>query len=86
MLESLIAVVILVALVRYVWVAMLRNPVEHDIDAQAAIDSVRANLRPEAEVEVRASDFSPLDTANEEVSRRPRLRAGTTLPTIEGSK
>lgn len=55
-----------------------------DADDDARVNSVKAALRPGEECEVRASDFGALDTAaNLDVSLRPRVRAGTTLPTIE---
>ena len=80
MLEMLIAVAIFAALLRYILVSMRREPVEEsDADPIAAIDSIRDAMH----VEVRESDFAPLATADNEVFRRPRLRAGTTpLPNI----
>lgn len=80
MLEWFIATAILAVLVRYIWVAMHREPVEDfDADPVQAIDSIRAALP----VEVRASDFAALDAATEEVSRRPRVPAPSPLPNLE---
>lgn len=84
MLEVLIAVAVLVALVRYVYIAMSREVIEEvDTDPLAALDSIRAALP----VEVRESDFAPLADADRQVSRRPRVPAITSpLPTLKGSK
>lgn len=83
MLESLIAFAIFVGVVRYVWVSMRRDVLEDvDTDIAQALDSIR-DAHP---VEGRESDFAPLASADAEVSRRPRVRAGT-LPTInQGTK
>lgn len=78
MLETLIAVAIFIALVRYVWVSLRRDVmVDREPDIASALDSIRDAMP----VEVRESDFAPLAAADKEVSRRPRIRAGT-LPTI----
>ena len=75
MLEFLIAVVILIAFIRYAWVSLHREvPEDVDTDLASALDSIRS-ADP---VEVRASDFAPLAAADAEVSHRPRVPAITT--------
>ena len=81
MIEALISIAVIGALIRYVWVSLKREVEDEDPDPVAAIDSIRAAMP----VEVRESDFAPLQAANTEFSRRPRVRAISSLPNLKGT-